>query len=94
MSIEYHVNWISDCLKFMSDRKFQVIEPRTQAEDEWADEVASIVDNTLYRTCNSWYLGVNVPGKPKKFMPYPGVPSYESRCSSIAKNNYVGFDFS
>ena len=92
-SIEYHVQWIADCMQYMTQQNYQYIEPQQKAEDEWAEEVGSIVNNTLYRTCDSWYLGSNVAGKPRKFMPYPGVPSYESRCSEIAKNDYQGFTF-
>lgn len=52
------------------------------------DEVAN---RTLFPTCNSWYLGANIPGKPKRFMPYLGFPPYVEKCEEVARNGYEGF---
>ena len=50
-----------------------------------------IADATVFKSCNSWYLGTNIEGKPRVFMPYPGVPAYESKSSKIAADDYPGF---
>ena len=92
-SIEFHVEWISECIEHMEAQGLGVIEATEKAQSRWQREVDRVVDKTLYRTCNSWYLGVNIEGKPKSFMPFPGVPPYEKKCAEIASNNYPGFDF-
>ena len=54
------------------------------AADEWVAHVNALADSTLYPTCNSWYLGANVPGKPRVFMPVLGWPQYVARCNEVA----------
>ena len=93
-SIEFHVDWISQCLQFLRNNKCNFIEATQKAEQDWVDEVNQVVDKTLYRTCRSWYLGHNIPGKPSVFMPYPGAPSYRERCEEIVANGYEGFTIS
>jgi cyclohexanone monooxygenase len=92
-SIEFHVQWITACLEHMKDNEFQLLEPTGEAQQKWMETLNNVVDKTLYRSCNSWYLGENIPGKPKTFMPFPGVPSYEKKCQQIAKSGYPGFTF-
>ena len=92
-SIEYHVEWISECIEYMAQNSKQKIEVTKLAEEDWQKKLNKVVDATLYRTCNSWYLGANIPGKSRVFLPFPGVPPYEDRCKKIAANGYVGFDF-
>jgi cation diffusion facilitator CzcD-associated flavoprotein CzcO len=93
-SIEFHVDYISDCLEAVVTQGKYHIETTLEAEQAWANEVASVVDKTLYRTCNSWYLGSNISDKPRLFMPYPGVPTYTARCREIQSDNFTGFNFS
>ena len=50
-----------------------------------------IADRTLFPSCNSWYLGANVPGKPRVFMPYPGFPAYVEKCEEVVRDGYRGF---
>ncbi len=69
------------------------MEPEPQAEEAWVEHVNAIADRTLYPTCNSWYLGANVPGKPRVFMPYLGFPAYVAKCDEVAGNGYEGFAF-
>ena len=62
------------------------------AEDEWVAHVNRVADSTLYPQCNSWYLGANIPGKPRIFMPYAGgLPNYRERCDEVAAKGYEGF---
>ena len=93
VSIEQHVDWIADCLIFMRDRGYAYINPDGESEEEWVHYVNQIADMTLYPTCNSWYLGANIPGKPRVFMPHIGFPNYVQRCEEVVANDYQGFQF-
>ena len=93
-SIEQHVDWIADCVAWMRDRGHAAIEATPEAEDEWVAHVGEVAGATLYPTCNSWYLGANVPGKPRVFMPYLGFPAYVEKCDAVAANDYEGFELS
>jgi cyclohexanone monooxygenase len=93
-SIEQHVEWISDCLAHLREHGCTRIEANPDAQDAWVDHVNMIADFTLYPRCNSWYLGANVPGKPRVFMPLIGFPPYAERCDAVAANGYEGFALS
>jgi cyclohexanone monooxygenase len=91
-TIEQHVEWIAEALLFARRRGIGLIEPSIEAEDAWVQHVAELAGQTLRYTCGSWYLGVNIAGKPRVFMPYiGGFPRYVERCNEIAANNYAGF---
>jgi len=91
VSIEQHVEWISDALVRLRDRGLTTIEASDDAARGWVDYVNVLASFTLYPSCNSWYLGANVPGKPRVFMPCPGFPPYVERCDAVAANDYEGF---
>jgi len=90
-AIEQHVNLIADILSHCNGAK--TIEAGVQAEHDWSAHVNEVAATTLFVGCNSWYLGANVPGKPRVFMPYFGFPQYVEKCSEIAAAGYAGFDF-
>ncbi len=90
-AIEQHGNWIAECIAYLRDHGDATIEARSDAAEEWIAYVNSVADMTLYPTCNSWYLGANVPGKPRVFMPLPGWPSYVEKCEAVAAKGYEGF---
>ncbi|MAI80679.1 MAG: cyclohexanone monooxygenase [Deltaproteobacteria bacterium] len=90
-SIEQHVEWISDCMVYMKRAGLVRIEPKFDAEEEWVTHVNELADQTIFPTCNSWYLGANVPGKPRVFMPYLGFPPYVEICRDVADSEYKGF---
>ena len=69
-AIEQHVNWIGDCLEYMRQRGLQTIEATVEAENPWLIQVQTAANATLWNACDNWYLGANVPGKPRVFMPY------------------------
>jgi cyclohexanone monooxygenase len=94
MSIEQHVEWITDCMRHMAAHNKSVIETTDQSQTEWVAFVNAVADMTLYPSCNSWYLGANVPGKPRVFMPLIGFPTYVDKCNDVVKNDYKGFVFS
>ena len=90
-SIEQHVNWIAACIDYLRERKLERIEATPAAEDAWVAHVNEVANTTLYPTCNSWYLGANVPGKPRVFMPYLGFPPYVEKCNEVVAKGYEGF---
>ncbi len=89
--IEQHVNWIADCISYMRDSGYDRIEATPEAESSWIDHVDEVANRTLFPTCNSWYLGANIPGKPRRFMPYLGFPPYVEKCDEVARKGYEGF---
>ena len=91
VAIEQHVEWIADCLAYLRSRGYATIEATVEAQDAWVDHVNAVADATLYPTCNSWYLGANVPGKPRVFMPLIGFPPYVEKCNAVAAKDYEGF---
>lgn len=92
VSIEQHVDWITDCITYLRDHNLKSIEATSEAEDAWVDHVREVADATLYPLADSWYLGANIPGKKRVFMPYPGgVGPYRDKCDDVAAKNYEGF---
>ncbi|TNF86221.1 MAG: NAD(P)/FAD-dependent oxidoreductase [Gammaproteobacteria bacterium] len=86
VSIEQHVDWISDCINYLDQRGARTIEPTPEAEDAWVRHVFEVADGTMLtaESCNSWYLGANIPGKPRIFMPYvAGVGAYRQVCDGV-----------
>lgn len=90
-SIEQHAGWIAACLDWMRGRGHARIEAVADAEDAWVAHVNEVADATLYPSCNSWYLGANIPGKPRVFMPYLGFPAYVEKCADVVAKGYEGF---
>jgi cyclohexanone monooxygenase len=92
LSCEQHVDWIADCLQYLRARGFSRIEAEQDAEDAWVQHNNEIANRTLYPLAKSWYVGANIPGKPRVFMPYVGgVTAYKKRCDEVAANGYQGF---
>jgi cyclohexanone monooxygenase len=91
VSIEQQVEWIAECLAYLGAHGRSLIEASVEAEDAWVAHVNAVADRTLYPTCNSWYLGANVPGKPRVFMPLVGFPPYVEKCNEVAARGYEGF---
>jgi cyclohexanone monooxygenase len=90
-SIEQHVEFIAECIGYVKSRGLSRIEATAEAQEAWIEHVNMIASLTVYPTCNSWYLGANVPGKPRVFMPLLGFPPYVERCNEVAANGYEGF---
>ncbi|UJR29529.1 hypothetical protein I4U23_010746 [Adineta vaga] len=91
-SIEQHLDWITECLNYLRKHQIDTIEATNEAEDAWINQVNAIANETLVNTANSWYLGANVPRKPRIFMPYAGgIVPYRQKCDHVAANNYEGF---
>jgi cyclohexanone monooxygenase len=93
-SIEHHIEWITDCLDHLRSEGYDTIEATRQAAEEWVAYVNAVAGTTLFTTCNSWYLGANIPGKPRVFMPLFGFAPYVGTCADIAADGYRGFRLS
>lgn len=93
-TIEHHVEWIAGCIGHMEKNGFVRVEAEQEAQVAWAHEVADIAGKTLYTKANSWYIGANVPGKPRVFLMYiGGFGRYVERCEIIVNEGYTGFRF-
>ena len=94
-SVEQHAEFIADCIAHIAEKGLQRIEAEPAAEEAWVahgDEVAGL---TLRSTCSSWYIGANIPGKPRVFMPYiGGFPAYLQKCADVVAKGYEGFRLS
>ncbi|WEK48467.1 MAG: NAD(P)/FAD-dependent oxidoreductase [Candidatus Andeanibacterium colombiense] len=88
-SIEFHVEWIDRCLTDLEGRRIEATEA---AEDDWAEHVRQCAEQTIMTKADNWYLGANIPGKPRVFFAYAGgVPNYEKKCNAVAQAGYEGF---
>jgi cation diffusion facilitator CzcD-associated flavoprotein CzcO len=92
VAIEQHVDWVADCIAYLRERGVRSIDATVEAEDRWVHHVNEVANLTLFPTANSWYMGANVPGKPRVFMPYiGGLPRYSKICDDVAADDYRGF---
>ena len=91
-SIEHHVDWIADCIAHLNANHLTTIEATQDAEASWTQHVNAAAARTVFLTCNSWYLGANIPGKTRMFMPLAGgFPAYVKKCQQVADDGYEGF---
>jgi acetyl esterase/lipase/cation diffusion facilitator CzcD-associated flavoprotein CzcO len=95
VSIEQHVDWVTDTLVYMRDKGFNTIEPTPTAQDGWVRHGADFANISLMKDTNSWYMGANVPGKPRVMLPYlGGVDGYRRICNEVIERDYLGFTLS
>lgn len=93
ISIEQHVEFIVDLIASMRTRGATAVEAQADAQQAWVAHVAEVAETTLFPQANSWYMGANIPGKPRVFLPYVGgVGPYRQKCEEIAASGYAGFD--
>jgi cation diffusion facilitator CzcD-associated flavoprotein CzcO len=91
-AVEQHAAWIADCLAYLREHGIARIDAEPAAEDAWVGHVNDVANLTVFPSCNSWYLGANVPGKPRVFMPYIGFPTYVAKCNEVVAKGYEGFE--
>ncbi len=92
LAIEQHVEWISDCIGYLRDHGLTRVEATEDAEGKWGEHVSEVADATLFPKTNSWYVGANIPGKSRVFMPYVGgFAPYQQLCDDVAAKGYEGF---
>ncbi len=96
VAIEQHADWITDCIDHMRTKGLERIEALPQAVEKWVAEVNEVASRTLLPMAkHSWYLGANIPGKPRVFMPYAGgMVRYREICQDVAARDYEGFALS
>ncbi len=95
VSIEQHVDWIGACLAHMREHRWTTIEPTSSAEAAWVQHVNDFGEISLFPRANSWYMGANVPGKARVFLPYiGGVDRYRLTCDEVVRRDYLGFALS
>lgn len=96
LAIEDHVDFSVEAIRYLEARGLSVIEPTAEAEREWVDHTNELAQATLLPDSpTSWYMGNNVPGKPKRVLVYlGGAPTYRARCDEVVEAGYSGFDLS
>jgi len=95
--IEQHVEWIGTCLAYLREQGVTTIEPTPEAQEAWGEHCQAIAGGTMMTvpSCNSWYVGANIPGKPRVFLPYVGgLNNYIAKCDAAADAGYEGFALS
>jgi cation diffusion facilitator CzcD-associated flavoprotein CzcO len=94
VAIEQHVEWITDCIAYMREHGYDRVEATEDAQDAWADHVAEVAKESIFSKANSWYVGANIPGKPRVVLPYAGgMVAYRQVCNEAADAGYRGFEF-
>jgi cation diffusion facilitator CzcD-associated flavoprotein CzcO len=89
---EQHVDWITECIAYLRANHVKTIEAQESAELEWGVEVAAAANKTVIPLGNSWWIGANIPGKPRVFLPYlGGYPVYKKKCDEVAESGYAAF---
>jgi cyclohexanone monooxygenase len=92
VSIEWHVDFVTDCMAYLREQGIASIEPSREAEARWVEHVRELGDASLYPRARSWYMGANVPGKPRVLLPYVGgADRYRRECERIVDAGYEGF---
>jgi cation diffusion facilitator CzcD-associated flavoprotein CzcO/acetyl esterase/lipase len=96
VAIEQHVEWIAECIAYLREREIPAIEPTREAQDAWMEHVREVADSTVFPLAkNSYYVGANVPGKPRVFAIYAGgLDNYRRKCDEVAADGYDGFALS
>ena len=93
--LQQQAEWISNCIQHLRDHGLKVCEPTREAEDQWIDHHEQIAAATLVTKTNSWYMGSNVEGKPRRLLSYiAGVGTYRQKCDEVATKGYDGFAMS
>jgi cation diffusion facilitator CzcD-associated flavoprotein CzcO len=92
LAIEDHVDFVAEAITYMRDRGLDVIEATLESEDKWVADALEISSQTLLPGTDSWYMGANIPGKPRICMLYlGGAPAYRASCDDVVANGYAGF---
>jgi len=92
-AIEHHVKWVAECLCYLRDHELSHIEATPEAETQWGKHSDEVAKGNLRATIDTWYVGANIPGKPRSLMPYiGGFPLYTEKCQAVVDSNYAGFN--
>ncbi|BDE60981.1 NAD(P)-binding domain-containing protein [Rhodococcus hoagii] len=89
---ELHVDWVADAIAYLDDRGAAAIEGTPESVADWVEECRTRAEASLLNTANSWYLGANIPGRPRVFMPFlGGFAGYRQIITEVADSGYKGF---
>ncbi|MHC3001203.1 flavin-containing monooxygenase [Gordonia metallireducens] len=95
LGAEQHVDWVADAIRHLDEHNSAAIEAESDAVDSWVAECSAKAAGTLFPSANSWYMGANIEGKPRVFMPYiGGFGNYANVCAEVAEAGYKGFEIS
>ena len=93
LGAEAHVDWIAEAIRYLDENGYAAIEATPEAVDNWLAECAQRAETTLFTKANSWYLGANIPGKPRVFMLFcGGFGVYNDICAEVAASGFKGFE--
>ena len=93
-TIEQHVDWIADCIGYVNAQGYSTVEAEMEAEQDWWAHCQELGEIGLKTATDSWYVGANVSGKARVFLPYyGGIPAYFKKCKDVIENGYEGFAF-
>lgn len=91
---EQQADWICEAIEWLDEKGYTSIEPKPEAEAGWVQHCNELADATIYTKGDSWYLGSNIPGKPRRFLLYvAGYPLYKKACDDVVAKGYEGFQF-
>jgi len=93
LGAELQTKWIDSCIRHLEAEEFGAVEPTVEAEAAWDAEIQGIANRTLYPRTDSWYMGANIPGKPRQFLGHLGGSMYFNRLTEIAEAGFEGFVF-
>jgi cyclohexanone monooxygenase len=88
---ELQGDWVADCLSYLRDNGLTRIDAKPAAGESWTQHMADLAARTLLPQADSWYMGANIPGKPRQLLHYLGVQEYLTFCRESAENGYSGF---
>ncbi|HYH50820.1 MAG TPA: NAD(P)/FAD-dependent oxidoreductase [Acidimicrobiia bacterium] len=92
VSIEQHVEWITDCISFARHEGYSLVEATDDAQEQWMMQVAAVAGVTVWPSGDSWYTGANIDGKVRSFPIFlGGVGMYRQLCADVAAKGYEGF---
>ena len=95
IAIEQHTDWIMDFLEHLESQGLDRIEANNQAQEDWVEHTREVAEASLMPKADSWYVGANIPGKKRVYMPYfGGFERYWKFCDEIAADGYRGFTLS
>jgi cyclohexanone monooxygenase len=93
LAAEHHADWIAECIGYLDEHGWSGIEATAEAQSRWVAKGNELASATLFPSASSWYLGANIEGKPRVFMPFiGGFGAYRTICTDVAERGYEGFE--
>ena len=93
LGAELQVQWVAECIRHLDANGHSTVETTPAAEQAWDAQIQAIANRTLYPKTNSWYLGANIPGKPRQFLGHLAGSQYFDQLTATAEADFEGFVF-